>query len=303
MLHMDGEIILMFSVLLVTILLFVFEFFSIDKIAFFIMVSLILLGLVTSEEGISGFSNQATKAVLSLMILAIAMEENGVIDWLTSGMGRVKSLLIYVMAPIIMFVTAGISAFISTTAVVIVFIKITNQLSEKYKISQSKLLLPISFAGILGGSCTLMDTSTNLIVNALANKLGAKQLEFFEFTLLGLIFLSISVVYLTISIKRLPWDKTQNLPKDYEIDNYITKVCINPNSKLIGKKIQDSFLFDKPDISLLQLIRNNRIYNTPGKNIVLKENDELLLLCNVEVLASIKISENLSVSGGEELGK
>ncbi|WP_372752516.1 SLC13 family permease [Mariniflexile sp.] len=292
---MESEIILMFSVLLVTIVLFVFEVFSIDKIAFFIIVSLILLGLVTPEEGISGFSNPATIAVLALMILAIAMEENGVIQWLTSGMGKVKSLPLYIMAPIFMFVTAGISAFISTTAVVIVFIKIINQLADKYKIPQSKLLLPISFAGILGGSCTLMGTSTNLIVNAVSKDLGAESLGFFEFSVLGLIFLGVSVLYMTLSLHWLPWDKTKNLGKDYEIDNYLTKVSINPDSELIGKKIQDSFLFENPEISLLQLIRNNRVHNSPGKYITLKEGDELLLLCNLENLARIKTSENLSV--------
>ena len=125
---MELEIILMFVVLLVTILFFVFEVFPVDKIAFFIIISLILLGLVSPEEGISGFSNGATIAVLALMILAIAMEENGVIHWLTSGMGKIKALPLLIMAPIFMFVTASISAFISTTAVVIVFIKMIHRL-------------------------------------------------------------------------------------------------------------------------------------------------------------------------------
>lgn len=300
---MDGEIILMFSVLLVTIILFVFEIFPIDKIAFFIIVSLILLGLVTPEEGISGFSNSATIAVLALMILAIAMEENGVIHWLTSSMGKVKSLSVYIMAPIFMFVTAGISAFISTTAVVIVFIKIVNQLSEKFKVPRSKLLLPISFAGILGGSCTLMGTSTNLIVNSVANDLGAERLGFFEFSILGFIFLCISIIYITLTLRWLPWDHAKNLGKDYNIDNYLTKVNINADSKLIGRKIQESFLFENPEVSLLQLIRNNRIHNSPGKYITLKENDQLLLLCNLENLALLKTSQNLSVNEDIHLDK
>lgn len=206
---MSLEIILMFTVLLLTVVLFMFEIFPMDKIAFFIIVLLILLGLVTPEEGISGFSNSATIAVLALMILAIAMEENGVISWLTSGMSKVKSLPVFVMAPIFMFVAAGISAFISTTAVVIVFIKMINQLSEKYQIPQSKLLLPISFAGILGGSCTLMGTSTNLIVNSVSKNLGAEKLGFFEFTELGLIFLGIAIVYLTLTLRWLPWERNR----------------------------------------------------------------------------------------------
>ncbi|WKX77447.1 SLC13 family permease [Zobellia laminariae] len=286
----------MFCVLLVTVLLFVFEVFPVDKIAFLIIVSLTLLGLVNPEEAISGFSNSATIAVLALMILAIALEENGVINWLASGMGRVKGLPLYVMAPIFMFVTAGISAFISTTAVVIVFIKIVNQLSEKYNVSQSKLLLPISFAGILGGSCTLMGTSTNLIVNSVATDLGAQKLGFFEFSMLGLIFLGISIVYLTLTLHWLPWGKGKNLDEDYNLNSYVTHVHINADSKLVGKTIKESFLFENPDVSLLKLTRNNRVHNSPGKYITFKANDELLLMCDLENLTRINESENLSLN-------
>ncbi|WP_229736695.1 SLC13 family permease [Bizionia arctica] len=285
----------MFLVLLTTVVLFVFEIFPVDKVAFFIIVLLILLGLVTPEEGVSGFSNSATIAVLALMILAIAMEENGVINWLTSGMGKVKSLPLFVMAPVFMVVAAGISAFISTTAVVLVFIKMVNQLSEKYNISQSKLLLPISFAGILGGSCTLMGTSTNLIVNSVSKDLGVEKLGFFEFSVLGLIFLGISIVYLTLTLGWLPWGDKQNLNKDYKIENYITSVRITANSKLVGRKIHDSFLHDNPDVSLLRLTRNNEVHNSPGRYITIKADDELLLMCDLENLSRISKSENMSI--------
>ena len=300
---MDWQIILMFIVIAVTIGLFVSEVLSVDKIAFLIITALALLGLVTPEEAVSGFSNTATIAVLALMILAIAMEENGVIQWLTSGMSRVKSMPLQVMAPIFMVVAASISAFISTTAVVVVFIKIVNQLSEKFKIPQSKLLLPISFAGILGGSCTLMGTSTNLIINAVAKNQGIRTLGFFEFTMLGLIFLSISIIYLTLSIKWLPWDKIHSVSKDYNIDNFLTKVHINADSNIIGKKINESFLFDNPDISIIQLIRNNHIHYSPGKYIKLKKDDELLLLCSLEEVTNMKNSENLIVFGESNVDK
>ncbi len=293
---MELEIILMFVVLLTTVVLFAFEVFPVDKIAFFIIVSLALLGLITPEEAISGFSNSATIAVLALMILAIAMEENGVINWLTSSMGRIKSLPLLFMAPIFMVVTAGISAFISTTAVVIVFIKIINRLSEKFNIPQSKLLLPISFAGILGGSCTLMGTSTNLLVNSVATNLGAEKLGFFEFFLLGLIFLSISIVYLTLALKWLPGGKNKDLKEDYDIGNYTTQIRINTDSNLVGQKIEDTFLYENPDISLLKLTRNHQEHKSPGKYVTLKADDELLLMCDLENLARLNESKDLNIS-------
>ena len=288
---MELDIILVFLVLLVTVVLFALELFPVDKVAFFI-----ILGLVSPEEAISGFSNSATIAVLALMMLAIAMEENGVINWLTSGMGKIKSLPLYFMAPVFMMVTAGISAFISTTAVVIVFIKIINQLSEKFNISQSKLLLPISFAGIIGGSCTLMGTSTNLLVNSVAKDLGADKLGFFEFTMLGLVFLSVAIVYLTLALRWLPWGKTQNIKEDYDIKNYITSILIKEGSQLVGKKIEETFLFNHSEISLLKLTRNNRVHNSPGKYITLKTNDELLVMCDLKNLSRLNESENLGIN-------
>ena len=296
---MDLQIILVFLVLLTTVVLFAFEIFPVDKVAFFTIVSLALLGLVSPEEAISGFSNSATIAVLALMMLAIAMEENGVINWLTSGMGKIKTLPLYFLAPIFMVVTAGISAFISTTAVVIVFIKIINQLSEKFNISQSKLLLPISFAGILGGSCTLMGTSTNLIVNSVAKDLGANKLGFFEFTMMGLIFLSVAVVYLTLALRWLPWGKNKNLREDYDISNYITNILIKEGSQLEGKKIEETFLYDHPEIALLKLTRDNRVHNSPGKYITLKKNDELLVMCDLQNLSRLHKSENLGINENE----
>lgn len=292
---MSTEIILVFVILVITMVLFAFEIFTVDKIAFFIIVSLVLCNLVSPKEAISGFSNSATIAVLALMILAIAMEENGVINWLTSSMSRIRFLPLYFMAPIFMIVTAGISAFISTTAVVIVFIKIINQLSEKYKISQSKLLLPISFAGILGGSCTLMGTSTNLLVNAVATDLGATKLGFFEFSMLGLIFLTISVIYLTITIRWLPWDKQKNFSEDYKIDNYITQITINKDSDLIGKTIGETFFYNKNGISLLKLTRNKKVLSLPGKHTALKQDDKLLITTDLENLTKLNNSENLTI--------
>lgn len=292
---MSTEIILVFVILVITMVLFAFEIFTVDKIAFFIIVSLVLCNLVSPKEAISGFSNSATIAVLALMILAIAMEENGVINWLTSSMSRIRFLPLYFMAPIFMIVTAGISAFISTTAVVIVFIKIINQLSEKYKISQSKLLLPISFAGILGGSCTLMGTSTNLLVNVVATDLGATKLGFFEFSMLGLIFLTISVIYLTITIRWLPWDKQKNFSEDYKIDNYITQITINKDSDLIGKTIGETFFYNKNGISLLKLTRNKNVLSLPGKHTALKQDDKLLITTDLENLTKLNNSENLTI--------
>ena len=290
---MDLEIILVFAVLGVTILLFLTEWFPIDKIAFLIIVSLIVLGLVEPEDAISGFADPATITVLCLMIIAIGLENNGVIDWLTRGIKKVSILPLILITPVFMLISASISAFISTTAVVIIFIRIVSQLASKYGFSTSKLLMPISFAGILGGSCTLMGTSTNLIVNSVAQNLGEERLGFFEFTVFGLIFLLIGVIFMTIASRWLPKDAKMDPADTFGIQEYLFTVTLTQDSDLVGKKLSDTLLNDNPEISIIKLIRDQNVINAPGKYISLKSGDELVLMGQVDDLAKFIQKDDL----------
>ncbi len=297
---MTTEIILVFFILFVTILLFAFEVFSVDKIAMLIIASLALTGLVKPEEAISGFSNTATITVLSLMIIALALEDNGVIASLARFLKNLHILPLFLLLPVLMFITGGISAFINTTAVVIVFIKIISELSKRFNLPQAKMLLPISFAGILGGSCTLLGTSTNLIVNSIALDLGAERFSFFEFSFFGAIFLVVGIVVITIASRWLPKDSKENLRDAYDLENYITTVVINNDSNLIDKKIEDTYLFTNPEISILKLTRNKQITNAPGRYITLKAKDKLVLMCDLESLTRLNEAEDLSVHKTKE---
>ncbi|WGF91911.1 SLC13 family permease [Aequorivita marisscotiae] len=300
---MTPEIILVFSILLVTIVLFAFEVFSVDKIAMLLIAALALTGLVKPEEAISGFSNSATITVLSLMIIALALEDNGVIASLARFLKNLHVLPLFLLLPVLMLITGGISAFINTTAVVIVFIKIISELSKRFNLPQAKLLLPISFAGILGGSCTLMGTSTNLIVNSVARDLGAERFSFFEFSLFGAIFLVVGIFVITIASRWLPKDSKENLHDAYDLESFVTTVVINENSNLIDKHIEDTFLYNNPEISILKLTRNKQITNAPGKYITLKEKDKLLLMCDIENLSKLNDAQGISVHKNKDDSK
>ncbi|OBX26647.1 TrkA family protein [Gelidibacter algens] len=288
---MSFEIILVFVILGVTILLFATEALPIDKIAFLIIVALVLSGLTTPEEAISGFSSPATITILMLMILSIGLEENGVIDLLTQSIKRLKILPMVLLVPAFMLISASISAFISTTAVVVIFIKIIAQLSEKYNFSAPKLLMPISFAGILGGSCTLMGTSTNLLVNSVAKKLGAEQFSFFEFTVYGLILLAVGIVFMTIASRWLPKSNSDELVETFIDNTFLFTLTVKPESKLVGTALSDAKFYKNPDIRVLKLIRNDIINDNPGPNTTLRANDKLVVLSDVKAYASISKNE------------
>lgn len=294
---MSTEIIIIFAIIVVVMLLFAFEVFSIDKIAVLIIVVLLWFGLVSPEEAISGFSNPATITILCIMIIAVAMEQNGVISWLAKGLQKINHLPLLLLIPLYMVISGTISAFISTTAVVIVFIKLMTELSQRYNIPQGKLLLPISFAGILGGSCTLMGTSTNLVVNSVARNLGAERFSFFEFSSYGLIFMLAGIVVVTLfSIWWLPKGQGQEVAAKYHLEDYYTAVTIPTDSKLIGKTIEETSFYDNTDIKLLKLIRNDIETNNPGKYITIRANDVLWLSCKVEDIAKMHQAKDMLIN-------
>ncbi|KAA5821838.1 SLC13 family permease [Algibacter amylolyticus] len=293
---MEPSILLVFVIIACTVILFITEYFPVDKIGFLIIIALVLLQLTTPEEAISGFSNPAVITILSLMIIATGLEDNGVIDWLTQLIKKLKILPLVLLTPVFMLVSAGISSFISTTAVVIIFLKIISQLAERYNFSASKLLMPISFAGILGGSCTLMGTSTNLIVNSVAQKAGVETFSFFEFSTYGLVFLAIGIVFMTIASKFLPKDKQDDLQNTYDIESYIFSVTVSETSDLIGKNISEIEFISEELATPLKLIRNKKVINAPGKYIDIKVNDNLVLMSSFEYINRIIQNHDLIIN-------
>ncbi|TXD84111.1 SLC13 family permease [Subsaximicrobium wynnwilliamsii] len=279
---MDVQIILIFAIIGVSVVLFVTEIMPIDKIAFFIIVALALTGVTTPEDAISGFSNPAAITVLMLMIIAIGLEDNGVIGFLSKSIKRLSTLPLLLMVPVFMVVSASISSVISTTAVVIIFLKIFTTISEKFNFPTSKLLMPISFAGILGGSCTLMGTSTNLLVNSVASKYGVERFSFFEFSLYGLVFLAIGVVFMTIASRFLPKNTKDKLSEYSENSNFLFTLIVRPESKYVGAAFSEVPFYNNPNISVLKLVRQNTVNTAPGKNTTLRANDELVLMSDIQ---------------------
>lgn len=285
---MTVSIALVFLILAISVLLFVTEILDIDKIAFLIIVALVITGLTTPEEAISGFSSPATITILMLMVIAIGLEDNGVINLLTQSIKKLSILPLIFLVPVFMLVSAGISSFISTTAVVVIFIKIISQLSEKYNFSSSKLLMPISFAGIFGGSCTLMGTSTNLLVNATASKLGVERFSFFEFSLYGLVFLAVGVVFMTFASRFLPKTNKDSLRGFNENNSFLFTITVPEHSKFIGKPLFEIPFYDNPEVKFLKLIRENMVNTKPGKNTTLRFCDTIILMSTIENFNLIK---------------
>ncbi len=292
-------IILTLSVLTLALIAFVFEWFPVDLTAIMVTIVLMMLGLVTPEEGIAGFGNTATITVMAMFILSTGVTRTGAIqvvrDLLLQWSGKSNFQQILIMGIIV----GPISAFINNTAVVAIFIPIIEDFAKKQDISSSKLLMPLSFASILGGTLTLIGTSTNILASGLSAKLGQGEFALFQFTKLGIVIFLVGLLYLAIAApKILPNRKSAssgNLSQNYELKDYVTEVVVTPRSSLIGQTLKETEIQRKFDVDVLELIHNGNHFPQPIADKIINAGDILIVRGSREVLLQIKDEKGLDI--------
>ncbi len=285
-------------VLIVALVGFIFEWLPVDLTAITVTVVLMLLGLVTPEEGISGFGNNATITVMAMFILSAGISKTGVIQilkrFLINWGGDSVERQIFTMGCLV----GPVSAFINNTAIVAIFLPLIEDWSQQKKISASKLMIPLSYATVMGGMMTLLGTSTNILASGTSQRLGLREFHLFEFTKLGIIIFTIGLLYLTFIAPRiLPSRKssTGNFEEDYGLKDYISEVVITPRSPLIGKTIRLSELQKKFDIGVLELIRGQSRFTQPLSDKVLEAGDILVVRGSRENLLQIREENGLDI--------
>ena len=225
---MPGESLLFLAIIFVAFILFVKEIFPLDVTALALLAILLATDLLSIEEAVSGFSNQAVLTVGLMFVLSSALVKTGflevVADRLSSG-----NKTPWVTIGLFLVITSISSAFINNTAAVAIFIPLAMHLSKRLNISPSKLLIPLSYAGIYGGTITLIGTSTNLLVNSIAIDNGIAPLSMFEFSRMGFIFLVFGTLYTVFIVPRILPARVgvSSLAKNYKISPYLTEMKID----------------------------------------------------------------------------
>ncbi len=296
---MPTPIILTLTVLVVALVAFVAEWLPVDLTALCVAIVLILLGLVTPEEGIAGFSNSATVTVMAMFVLSAGITRTGVIqvirDRLLVWGGKNPHQQVFVLGALV----GPISAFINNTAVVAIFLPIVEDWCKKQKISPSKLLIPLSYATVLAGMITVVGTSTNILASGISAKLGYGEFSLFQFTALGLVTFLAGLIYLTIFAPKLLPDRKSStgefLDDDYGSKVYLSEVIISPRSNLIGQTLSQSGLQRKFDFDVLELIRNKVHLPQPLADKVLNAGDILIVHSSREELLKIKDERGLEI--------
>ena len=195
---MNFEILIVLSLIVLAFSLFVTEKFPLDVTALLILSILLIGQFLTIEEAISGFSNPAVITIGLLFILSYALQKTRILEYLIIRINKLVSRSKNLGLGVYLLTIAIASALMNNTAIVAVFMPVTIRLAHQYKVSPSKLLIPLSYAAIMGGTLTLVGTSTNLLVNAIYVDNGGLSLGMFEFAQYGWIPLTIGLVYVCL---------------------------------------------------------------------------------------------------------
>ncbi len=288
---MTFEIAAVLAIVVLAVVLFATEKLPVDLVALIIMAILVVTGLITAEEGISGFSNSATVTVGAMFIISAALSKTGAVNSLANIAARLFRYNFWIALFFTMIASGVISSFINNTPVVAVFIPILLGVAKDNDISPTKLLMPLSFASMFGGVCTLIGTSTNILVSSIAETYGLPAFTMFEFTELGLIFFGVGIAYmLIIGVRAIPSRRGQglDLTETFGMGQYLTDIVLLPGAKSIGKNLIDCPLVKELDIDILEVFRDKKRLSIPPARTIMQVNDVLRVRCDVKKIKQLQ---------------
>jgi di/tricarboxylate transporter len=293
---MTLEIVFVLLVALGALALFITEKLRVDVVALLVMVTFIATGILTPTQGIAGFSNPATVTVAAMFVLAAALQKTGALNFAADYIIRLSGESSWRAAALLMLAIAAISGFINNTAAVAVFLPVTMELARKTKTSPSKLLIPLSFASLFGGACTLIGTSTNILVSTLSVQHGDRPIGMFEMAPLGLILLAAGFIYLlTVGLRLLPdHPHLHGAETKLELGRYLTEVGLTTDCSYAGASLGTSPLTQNSEIEILEIQRNDQRMK-PDEHLILESGDLLRIQCNLKTLNDLRAIPGLEI--------
>ncbi|MGF1448318.1 MAG: SLC13 family permease [Opitutales bacterium] len=312
---MDWEVIFVAGLLVFAVVNFVWERLEVDVVA--TLVFAILLGvaafghqleaanlkLPTVEGLIAVFANPAPLTIAAMFIISTALERSGAIELLTDLLKRTTKLGYPLFIFVLVAGVGGISAFMNNTPVVVIFLPVVLALARQMDTPASKLLIPLSYASIFGGVCTLIGTSTNILMSGIIVKSGYAPLGMFELAAVGLPMLVIASTYLGLfGQKVLPLRETLTaILSEEERKEFITEAYVKADSALIGLPYRESPLRKAPGVRLLEIIRDGVALEGAIMASELQEGDRLVLACRPSGIASARQVEGVDFIGEQGL--
>lgn len=290
-----GSAILTLTVVAIMFILFLRETFPTEVVAITGAALMLGLGLLPYEDALSVLSNPAPWTIAAMFIIMGALVRTGALEAFTGQADRIaKTNPALAIAMLMTFVVLS-SAIVSNTPVVVVMIPVFIQLAKTMGISSSKMLIPLSYAAILGGTLTLIGTSTNLLVDGVARAQGLTGFTIFEVTPLGIILVIWGMIYLRFIAPRLLPDRESmaDLLSDRSRMKFFTEAIIPPESNLIGREVTGVQLFRREGVRLIDVIRGDQSLRRNLKGVELAVGDRVVLRTQITELLSLQKNKEL----------
>ncbi|GIR41806.1 MAG: membrane protein [Candidatus Neomarinimicrobiota bacterium] len=301
---MTPDIILVMLLLLFGFIMFVTEMFSIDVTAMILLTILFMLGYLTPSEALSGFSNPAVITIAFLFIISRALQKTRILEYLIIRVRRLADKSILIGRAVYLFTIGVASAVVNNTAIVAIFMPVSIRLAQKYKMSPSKMLIPLSYSAILGGTLTLVGTSTNLLVNSIYVKVpGVEPMGMFEFFKYGAILMLVGLLYILFFAPMILPSRTStsSLTKSYRLGGYLTEMRITAESPLNGRTCLERGINKNYDVMVLDILRDNKMITNMIRLTKLKEGDVLFVRGTLENFLRMKEVEKVALLTDEKL--
>ncbi|WP_423744421.1 SLC13 family permease (plasmid) [Haladaptatus sp. SPP-AMP-3] len=287
------------GIILVAFVLFVTELFPVDVTALIVLVLLMVLGpwtKVSPTDGLSGFSNEATITVLAMLILSESVRRTGAVQLLGHRVAGLVGDSQFKQVFATVGLAGSVSGFINDTPVVALLVPFASDLAHRGNTSPSKLMIPLSYAAMLGGTLTLIGTSTNLLASGLAQQLLGRSLGIFQFTPVGIVVLVTGVLYLVFVAPRLLPERVrprETLLEEYEVEEYLAELVAPETSPLVGTPISDIPAEAGFGGEVKEVLREDAVLS-PFSDELVEPNDRFLISASRPDLTSLIEEEALN---------
>ena len=289
-------------IVLGAITLFASEKVRIDIVALIVLVLLVVLDLVSPAQALAGFSNEATITVAAMFALSLGIERSGALEPLARMLSRIRKPWLLTLA--LMLAIAPMGAFVKNIALVATFLPLALRVCANTGTSPARVLLPMAYAAQMGGVCTLIGTSSNLLTDSLAQQHGLAGFGVFEFTRLGALLAVVGITYMMLVGRWV-------LPREFQaplvvaetgIGKYVTELKVTADSPLIGQTIADARLGEKYGVYPLELLRGDRHLWSPRSQRV-EVGDVLLVRGDWEKIEEFRKRAVLEIDPEDRFGQ
>ncbi len=260
---------------------------------------LLVGGILSPREALAGLANEGMATVAVLYIVVAGVRETGGLDWIAHRLlGRPQSERHAQFR--LMALVAGISAFLNNTPVVALFVPAVQDWAKRHRLSVARLMIPLSYASIAGGTCTLIGTSTNLVLNGLLiSETGASQISMFELAWVGIPVVLLVILYFLLAGKYLLPDRLPAITRYADVREYTVEMVVEPGSPIDAVSIKDAGLRQLPGLYLIELERDGEIRPAVPPTELLQGNDRLVFAGVVESVMDLQKIKGLKPATGQ----